>query len=31
MTAYSDALFAIHDKIEDIESAYKKWAKRNFK
>ena len=26
---YMDALFAIRDKLEDTESAYKKWKKRN--
>lgn len=29
--SYTDALFAIHDKIDDIEEAYKKWAKRHQK
>lgn len=28
-TSYYEALFEIKDKLEDIESAYKKWKKRN--
>ena len=27
-TSYTDALFGIYDKLEDIEVAYKKWDKR---
>lgn len=29
--SYTEALFAIHDKIEDIDNAYKKWQKRHQK
>lgn len=28
LTSYTEALFLIHDKLEDVEQAYKKWIRR---